>query len=70
VLNGPTAINSLNRVDSWNHWSSSFEWERDDNVQRLILVGVGERGLCAGGDVVAIYHSARGTSTATCSTTI
>ena len=24
-----------------------------------VLAGAGERGLCAGGDVVAIYHSAK-----------
>jgi enoyl-CoA hydratase len=35
------------------------EWAEDDNVTAVILAGAGERGLCAGGDVVAIYHSAR-----------
>ena len=28
-------------------------------VRAVVLSGAGERGLCAGGDVVAIYHSAR-----------
>jgi enoyl-CoA hydratase len=35
-------------------------WERDAAVDAVVLSGAGERGLCAGGDVVAIYHSARG----------
>ena len=34
-------------------------WERDAAVRAVVLSGAGERGLCAGGDVVAIYHSAR-----------
>src|SRR4029077_14970703 len=34
-------------------------WEQDATVGVVVLSGAGERGLCAGGDVVAIYHSAR-----------
>ncbi|MGA7052571.1 MAG: enoyl-CoA hydratase/isomerase family protein, partial [Mycobacterium sp.] len=34
-------------------------WEDDDSVRAVVLSGAGERGLCAGGDVVAIYESAR-----------
>ena len=29
----------------------------------MVLCGAGERGLCAGGDIVAIYHSARADGT-------
>ncbi len=36
-----------------------IDWEHDDDVRAVVLSGAGERGLCAGGDVVAIYHSAR-----------
>jgi enoyl-CoA hydratase len=35
------------------------DWEYDDGVRAVVLAGASERGLCAGGDVVAIYHSAR-----------
>jgi enoyl-CoA hydratase len=35
------------------------EWEQDSAISAVVLSGAGERGLCAGGDVVAIYHSAR-----------
>ena len=35
------------------------DWQHDDDVRAVVLSGAGERGLCAGGDVVAIYHSAR-----------
>ena len=35
------------------------DWEADDAVRAVVLSGAGERGLCAGGDVVAVYNSAR-----------
>jgi enoyl-CoA hydratase/carnithine racemase len=59
TLNRPKAINSLNQgmVDELSTVLS--DWERDDAVHSVVLSGAGERGLCAGGDVVAIYHSAR-----------
>jgi enoyl-CoA hydratase len=60
MLNRPKAINSLNQgmVDGLSAVLAA--WERDDGVDAVVLSGAGERGLCAGGDVVAIYHSARG----------
>ena len=59
TLNRPKAINSLNQsmVDGLGAVLTS--WEHDDAVSAVVLSGAGERGLCAGGDVVAIYHSAR-----------
>ena len=59
TLNRPQAINSLNQNmvnvadDTLNTWAA------DDTVTAVVLSGAGERGLCAGGDVVAIYHSAK-----------
>ncbi len=35
------------------------EWEHDDEVRTVVVAGAGERGLCAGGDIVAIYRSAQ-----------
>ena len=59
TLNRPKAINSLNQgmVDDLS--TVLAEWEQDATVGVVVLSGAGERGLCAGGDVVAIYHSAR-----------
>jgi enoyl-CoA hydratase len=59
TLNRPKAINSLtqNMVNALS--AVLTEWEHDDAVRAVVLQGAGERGLCAGGDVVAIYHSAR-----------
>jgi enoyl-CoA hydratase len=59
TLNRPKAINSLNQgmVDELS--AVLADWEQDAAVRAVVLSGAGERGLCAGGDVVAIYHSAR-----------
>lgn len=59
TLNRPKAINSLNQsmVDALSELLP--RWESDDAVRAVVLAGAGDRGLCAGGDVVAVYHSAR-----------
>ena len=59
VLNRPKSINSLTHAMVTTVRAVLSEWERDDGVRAVVLSGAGERGLCAGGDVVAIYHSAR-----------
>ncbi|BBX72365.1 enoyl-CoA hydratase/isomerase family protein [Mycobacterium shinjukuense] len=59
TLNRPQAINSLNQTMVDRLSAVLSEWERDDAVHTVVLSGAGERGLCAGGDVVVVYHSAR-----------
>jgi enoyl-CoA hydratase len=59
TLNRPTAINSLNQTMVNVLSRVLTEWERDDALRAVVLSGAGDRGLCAGGDVIAIYHSAR-----------
>jgi enoyl-CoA hydratase len=63
TLNRPKAINSLNQtmVDAMSEVLAA--WETDDAIRAVVLDGAGERGLCAGGDIVALYHSARGDQT-------
>ncbi|MGH3559367.1 MAG: enoyl-CoA hydratase/isomerase family protein [Mycobacterium sp.] len=59
TLNRPKAINSLTQT-MVNELSAVLAgWDQDDGLRTVVLSGAGERGLCAGGDVVAIYHSAR-----------
>src|ERR1700756_5050630 len=60
VLNRPKAINSLTDSMVKSIQATLSGWEHDDDVSAVMISGAGERGLCAGGDVVAIYHSARG----------
>jgi enoyl-CoA hydratase len=60
TLNRPKAINSLTH-DMVNAMSPVLrDWEHNDDVHTVLLDGAGERGLCAGGDLVPLYHSARG----------
>jgi enoyl-CoA hydratase len=59
TLNRPKAINSLNQSMVSRLRAVLTEWEQDSAISAVVLSGAGERGLCAGGDVVAIYHSAR-----------
>lgn len=59
TLNRPKAINSLNHSMVATMSRVLAEWERDDTVTAVLIDGAGERGLCAGGDIVALYHSAR-----------
>ena len=58
TLNRPKAINSLTHpmVNALSRVLT--EWETDDEVNAVVVSGAGDRGLCAGGDIVAIYHSA------------
>ncbi len=60
TLNRPKAINSLNQNMVEVLSTVLTRWAADDAVTAVVLSGSGERGLCAGGDLVPLYHSARG----------
>ena len=58
TLNRPRAINALNH-GMVNEIALALEqWCTDESVHTVVLTGSGDRGLCAGGDVVAIYRDA------------
>lgn len=59
TLNRPTAINSLTHGMVTAMDAALAAWADDDAIAAVVVGGAGERGLCAGGDVVAIYHSAK-----------
>ncbi|MGE2833932.1 enoyl-CoA hydratase/isomerase family protein [Mycobacterium sp. SMC-4] len=59
TLNRPKAINSLTHPMVTAVTQALQQWENDDAVRAVVVSGAGERGLCAGGDVVAIYHDAK-----------
>ncbi len=59
TLNRPKALNSLTHTMVTAMDSALTAWAEDSAVRAVVLNGAGDRGLCAGGDVVAIYHSAR-----------
>lgn len=57
ILNRPRALNSLTRgmIDAVR--AQLDAWRDDDSVQVVLLTGAGEKGLCAGGDVVSVHRS-------------
>lgn len=59
TLNRPKAINSLTHpmVDVMS--KVLIDWDNNDDIHAVVVDGAGERGLCAGGDIVPLYHSAR-----------
>ncbi|MEO6533779.1 MAG: enoyl-CoA hydratase/isomerase family protein [Pseudolysinimonas sp.] len=59
ILNRPRAINALNHSMVLTLAAALAEWQADDSVSTVLLSGAGERGLCAGGDIVAIYTAMR-----------
>jgi enoyl-CoA hydratase len=59
TLNRPKAINALtlNMVRAMT--AALKNWAADDAIGAVLIRGAGERGLCAGGDIVSIYNAAK-----------
>lgn len=56
-LNKPKAINALG-IDMIHLVNRALDnWRGDDSVAAVLITGRGERGLCAGGDIKAIYRA-------------
>ncbi len=55
TLNRPRTINALTAAMTATIYNSLVRWATDSSVHFVVLDGAGERGLCAGGDVRAIY---------------
>ena len=64
TLNRPKALNSLNHAMVRRLGEVLRQWAQDDTVKVVVLSGAGERGLCAGGDIRAIYEDAKAGGTA------
>lgn len=59
TLNRPKAINALNHPMALAITDALRAWAADDAVRTVVVTGAGERGLCAGGDIVAIHSDAK-----------
>ena len=57
TLNRPRALNALNLVMVNEIHAALIVWARDADVKFVLVDGAGERGLCAGGDIRAIYDA-------------
>ena len=64
TLNRPRAINALSHEMVRLMQAALDIWADDPAVRTVVIDGAGERGLCAGGDIVAIYEDARAGGTA------
>lgn len=56
TLNRPEAMNALTQLMCESVHIQLDEWASDDDVAQVLVRGAGDRGLCAGGDVVSVYH--------------
>lgn len=59
TLHRPAAINALTHAMVRAITQALEAWRADDTVEVVVLQGAGERGFCAGGDVVAVAELAR-----------
>jgi enoyl-CoA hydratase len=69
TLNRPKAINALNHSMALAITEALRTWAEDDAVRTVVVTGAGERGLCAGGDIVAIHADAKSGATSADSAT-
>ncbi|HEY1966770.1 MAG TPA: 3-hydroxyisobutyryl-CoA hydrolase, partial [Pseudonocardia sp.] len=65
ILNRPSAINALTHDMALRIDRTLCDWSTDNSVGAVLITGAGERGLCAGGDIRAIYRDATEGGTAT-----
>ena len=56
TLNRPKAVNALTAGMVTAILEQLTAWADDDGVATVLVQGAGDRGLCAGGDIVAIYR--------------
>jgi enoyl-CoA hydratase len=59
TLNRPKALNALTLGMVRTLWETLQQWQSDPKVEVVILDGAGDRGLCAGGDILSLYASAK-----------
>ncbi len=59
TLNRPRAINALSHAMVRTIDAALIDWASDPAVRLVLITGNGERGLCAGGDIVAIHDDAK-----------
>ncbi len=57
TLNRPQALNALTYPQVQAMTAALNAWRTDQTVHLVLLDGAGDRALCAGGDVRALYHA-------------
>ena len=59
TLNRPKALNALTQEMCEELTRLLIEWERDEKIGAVLIDGAGERGFCAGGDVILLHDSGK-----------
>ncbi|MES2169562.1 MAG: enoyl-CoA hydratase/isomerase family protein [Actinomycetota bacterium] len=59
ILNRPKSINALTTGMVLAIQPQLDAWATDDSIDTVLITGAGERGLCAGGDIVSMYNDAK-----------
>lgn len=54
TLNRPRQLNSLSHAMIRQIAAQLADWDADPEIAQILLIGAGERGLCAGGDIIEI----------------
>lgn len=57
ILNRPKALNALTPAMVDTVRAALAAWRDDDGVRTVLVSGAGERGLCAGGDIVNLHRT-------------
>lgn len=59
TLNRPQALNALTHGMCLSMIEALQAWRDDDAVQAIVVDGAGERGFCAGGDILQLHDSGK-----------
>ena len=59
TLNRPKALNALTHEMCVQMKAQLDDWARDDAIKSVAIRGAGDRAFCAGGDIRALYESAK-----------
>ncbi|WP_461611657.1 enoyl-CoA hydratase/isomerase family protein [Cytobacillus kochii] len=57
TLNRPKALNSLSLAMVQPLKEKLLRWKNNNHIQIILIKGAGEKGLCAGGDIKALYDA-------------
>lgn len=59
TLNRPKALNALTHGMCLSMIEALDAWREDDDVKAIIVDGAGEKGFCAGGDILKLHNSGK-----------
>lgn len=59
TLNRPKALNALTHGMCLAMIEAMQAWRNDDEVQAIVVDGAGEKGFCAGGDILQLHNSGK-----------